>query len=337
MSEINKKNVLICKQIFDINNEYELNIYAGNTLECNFEKVFNVIHFDIIVGNPPYNKDVSKNNAKGQVLWTSFVNFSFNILKNNGYLVFIHPPNWRKPKHELQNIFFNNQILHLKIMSDTSANKIFKCSIRVDYYVLQKTNIHKDTIICDELNNVVNFKINNDTIYIPNYGINIHNKLNNIKINKLICINPRSHDTTRKFVSKKEDDIHTFKLLNTVSSKGNTYYYSSKIHPAQNIKKVMFSNGRYVYPFYDDGILGGTQSSIYMEVKNKNEGNNLVNFINSKLFKFLIKTSKFNNFAISHEFISNIPNLSSVINNIDDDKIYKYLKLTKEEIDIIKK
>jgi hypothetical protein len=25
MSELNKKNVLVCKQIFDINNEYKLN------------------------------------------------------------------------------------------------------------------------------------------------------------------------------------------------------------------------------------------------------------------------------------------------------------------------
>ena len=177
--------------------------------------------------------------------------------------------------------------------------------------------------------------INENTIYIPNYGLNIHNKIQNIKIKKLNCINPRSHDTTRKFVNKKKDDTYIYKLLNTTTIKGNTYYYSSKIHPAQNIKKVMFSNGRYVYPFYDDGILGGTQSSIYIEVTNKIEGNNLVNFINSKLFKFLIKTTKFSNFSISHEFISNIPNLSSVINDIDDDKIYKYLNLTNQEINII--
>ena len=29
MSELNKKNILIMKQIFDINNEYKLNIYEG--------------------------------------------------------------------------------------------------------------------------------------------------------------------------------------------------------------------------------------------------------------------------------------------------------------------
>ena len=33
MSELNKKNVLVCKQIFDINDEYQLNLYNGDSLQ----------------------------------------------------------------------------------------------------------------------------------------------------------------------------------------------------------------------------------------------------------------------------------------------------------------
>ncbi len=32
MCELNKKKVLVCNQIFDINNEYDLNLYDGDTL-----------------------------------------------------------------------------------------------------------------------------------------------------------------------------------------------------------------------------------------------------------------------------------------------------------------
>jgi len=32
MCELNKKNALVCKQIFDINNKYKMNLYRGNTL-----------------------------------------------------------------------------------------------------------------------------------------------------------------------------------------------------------------------------------------------------------------------------------------------------------------
>jgi type I restriction-modification system DNA methylase subunit len=55
MSEINKKNIFICKQIFDINNEYKLNIYEGDSLKVDYLKEFGIKQFDIIVGNPPYN------------------------------------------------------------------------------------------------------------------------------------------------------------------------------------------------------------------------------------------------------------------------------------------
>lgn len=37
MSELNKKNVYICKQIFDINNEFKLNIYEGDSLKLDIK------------------------------------------------------------------------------------------------------------------------------------------------------------------------------------------------------------------------------------------------------------------------------------------------------------
>ena len=42
MSEINKKNVVVCKQIFDIKNKYKLNIYCGNSLELDTLKEWNI-------------------------------------------------------------------------------------------------------------------------------------------------------------------------------------------------------------------------------------------------------------------------------------------------------
>ena len=55
MCELNKKNVLVCNQIFNINNEYKLNIYQGDFLSFNPKKIFNIKEFDIIIGkfHPP--------------------------------------------------------------------------------------------------------------------------------------------------------------------------------------------------------------------------------------------------------------------------------------------
>ena len=46
MGELNKKNCFVIKQIFNINNEYNLNLYEGNTLDININEVFCIDKFD---------------------------------------------------------------------------------------------------------------------------------------------------------------------------------------------------------------------------------------------------------------------------------------------------
>ena len=88
MSELNKKNVLVYKQIFDINNEYKLNIYEGDSLNVNYDKEFSIKEFDIIMGNPPYQKENKKNDtARGGTnnnLYLDFINNDISLLKKNG-------------------------------------------------------------------------------------------------------------------------------------------------------------------------------------------------------------------------------------------------------------
>jgi len=50
MCELNKKNVLVCNQIFNINNEYKLNLYEGDTLKFKPFEIFKVKQFDVILG-----------------------------------------------------------------------------------------------------------------------------------------------------------------------------------------------------------------------------------------------------------------------------------------------
>jgi hypothetical protein len=105
MCELNKKNVLITKQIFDINNMYKLNLYEGDSLSLDTNKEWGVKYFDISIGNPPYNNE----------LWCDFVEKSLKLLNNDGYLLYIHPPNWRKPEHKTGKIMLSYDILELYI------------------------------------------------------------------------------------------------------------------------------------------------------------------------------------------------------------------------------
>ena len=97
MSELNKKNVMVCKQIFNMNNEYKLNIYEGDTLNFSPFATFKVKQFDIIMGNPPYNKGGIKSHTgkqlgtKNETIWTKFVEKAFKWTKPDGYIAFINP------------------------------------------------------------------------------------------------------------------------------------------------------------------------------------------------------------------------------------------------------
>lgn len=89
MSEINKKNCFVIKQIFNMNNKYQLNLYCGYTLKMDIKKVFKVDKFDIIIGNPPYNKELTRVGALP--LYNEFIEKFIDLCR---YLTFIVPSRW---------------------------------------------------------------------------------------------------------------------------------------------------------------------------------------------------------------------------------------------------
>ena len=96
MCELNKKNILICNQIFNINNEYQINIYQGDSLKINTHEEWGIKYFDIIMGNPPYQQVDEKGHSKGggNNLYSKFIYKGYELLKKDGYLVFINPPTY---------------------------------------------------------------------------------------------------------------------------------------------------------------------------------------------------------------------------------------------------
>ena len=342
MSELNKKNVMICKQIFNINNEFKLNIYEGDTLQFNPYETFQIKQFDIIMGNPPYNKENKINYlARGGTnnnLYLEFVKKSILLLKNNGYLVFIHPLNWRKIGSKIFTEFINRNIHYLKL---NYGGEFFKnVSVKTDYYVLKNSNNKNYTSIIEYVNNKNNYISNivllNTLKFIPN----IFNEHINLILNKINlygkqyeCILSSDCHKTRSHVKKYKTDVFIYPLFNT---SGNPFeYFSSKPHKHQYFKKIILSNSGKLSPFYDDGKLGTTQDSMYILVDSNKEANILINTINSKLFTILIQICQWGNFRNEVLLFTyfKYPDFNIINTNIlNDEFIYNYYKLNKDEI-----
>lgn len=122
--------------------------------------------FDVIVGNPPYQKD----EHSSQKLWKTFLIRSMNnYLKDGGLLSLVIPTSWTKPVRstikgedkELSIIVRSNTILDY----DLDVNKYFNVGIDISTITLKKDGLdnnfvflHKDTIGSSIFTKLINSK-----------------------------------------------------------------------------------------------------------------------------------------------------------------------------------
>jgi len=281
-SDITPMNVFITTEILkceiqsrtgnDKEIKYSFNSNVGNTLSLDIEKKFGVDKFDAIIGNPPYNDD-SGNKGKGHMLWDKFVEKSLNeMLKENGYLIYIHPAVWRQIDHPCLNLIKDKQILYLEIHNVNDGIKTFKCATRYDWYVLENKENENETIIKGEDGkiNKINLKKWN---FIPNMMFD--------EIEKLIAKNNKNtldvnyyrsdYGADKKWVSKTKNNEFKYPVVYSINKNNELLLRYSNTNEKGHFgkSKFIFSNGT---GFYCDkkGDYGLTQWSycIYDNEKN---------------------------------------------------------------------
>jgi hypothetical protein len=319
MIEINPKNVKISKKIFGS----RANICCADFLQDS-EKCFNIFgttnNFDIIIGNPPFQDDISSIKvtvAQGRHdIYPKFFIKSFELLNEDGYLSFINSAKWRAPDKagdlkEMWDIFVKHNALFLKIYSAEETRKIFngKALTRIDYYIIQKNTKYNNTIVIDEKKK--EHKINlRDWHFLPNYDINnIKNILadegNGIKI----IYHSSQFDKRKPYVSETKKGDYKYPILHSHTIKeGNIFYWSNekelsgkKCVKMFDIPKVILIKGVYTYPTNDyKGEYGMSNYSFGVPINSKKEGNSVVNAINSEGFKRLISATKWSSNFTDH-------------------------------------
>jgi len=307
MSELNKKNVLICKQIFDINNEYKLNIYEGDSLKVDYNKEFGIKQFDVIIGNPPYNASGTK--ASGNTIWQLFVNNSIKLLKPNGYICFVHPNGWRKPNTEKGKFFGlfekmtnENIILYLEIHDTKDGMKQFNCGTRYDWYILQKKkNENHKTKILDQNN--ISYEINLSKYnWLANCELELIDKLvaNNNEEKCYILYSRSNYGADKKWISKVETKEFKYPVVHSTPKDGHRFVWSNKNDNGHyGIKKIIFGESGIYNPIIDiDGKYAMSQGAMAIIIDDINEGNKLSKFLCSSIFNRIIKACLWSSFRI---------------------------------------
>lgn len=352
--EMNKKNVHICKQIFDAKNEFKLNIYNGDGLKLNIKEKWGFDGFDVIIGNPPYQEQTEgkrKGGYGGKALWEKFVYHTLEKnLKKDGYMVFVHPSNWRKPEHELWDTMMSKQILYLEIHGESEGIKMFHASTRYDWYVMQNKKYTKNTDIIDEQKEKHNLDLRKWK-FLPNYKLEVMKDMivDNIDNGIDVMYSRSLYGTDKKNVKMKKIDDFEYQVMHNMTQNGYGFVYTNdktKGHFGES--KVILSFGRHQYPYNDfDGKYGMSQIVYGIPINSKKEGDDMIDAINSDEFREIIKATKWNTFYTEwrmfkyfkpdfyKKFLKDEKNtLTKVIkDNSDDDKSKKKKKVVKDDSD----
>lgn len=353
MCELSKKNVLVCKQIFDINNEYNLNIYEGDTLKFNPSEIFNSDQFDIIIGNPPYNKGGIRSHTgkqlgeKNETIWTKFIEKSFEWLKPNGYLTFINPLSWLRKSHSLHNTMLEKHILWMKLWDNSQSKGMINADIPLSIYVLQNklnSDKNKTKIISQlkrrQLNNTSEEYLNKE-YSIPLAHHSIFNKLINFieSGNLKLDFNKKTVKPSDKTKNQVLPTKHILKDMWAVDTytidDGIKVKKTTENHPHASLRKLIIANkSSFIGAFIDEGKLSLTGTHKFYITGDKLEL--IKNMLDYKIANIIGNYTKYGQDFLDDEAFTFLPDIRKLKKSkIDENKFYKLLGLSNDEIEII--
>jgi site-specific DNA-methyltransferase (adenine-specific) len=336
MGELNKKNCFVIKQIFNINNGYNLNLYEGDTLNVKLKEVFGKNKFDIIIGNPPYNEELTSVGAKP--LYNKFIEYYVN--KCN-MLSFIVPSRWfagGKGLDKFREMMINRtDILYIKQFHD--ASKIFGNSVDikggVNYFLIDKDynglcdyNGSKvkfntfDVILDSKYYDLVNKFLENDKI--TKYYIS--QDYYKIQTNDIRLIDENKKDYLKCYVSQQKGFI---KYIDK-----NEINKDTKSYKVITARAAFGANSSFGNTFIGNPNEVHTKSYISFNISSENEAKSLLSYMKCKLPNLLLSLRKSSQ-DISEATCKWIP-LPSLNKDWTDDMIYKYYNLSENEIKLIK-
>lgn len=242
-----------------------------------------MIQFDVTISNPPYSLD---SHNTGSTSYESFVEKQYELTKNNGLLITVHPPGLRKPNNSYKDILINNQVKRLSIHSSQEGKKTFNAGTPYDWYVLEKTPRTSGTEVrFQDTQEWISIDFRNYP-FIPNHSFDILQKYLNTD-SSIPRLNPQIGRAWRHICrSKTYDPLIPFEnsyiSINKTTASGElNFCYNKTQEPEATKKKVVFREGGNFYPYYDDGKYGVSDNCMFIIVNSKEEADDIIDYLNS--------------------------------------------------------
>jgi hypothetical protein len=336
MAEYNKNNCIMIKQIFNINNEFKLNLYEGDSLQLDIKKEFGIDKFDIVIGNPPYNEEF-KLTGSPTALYNKFVEY---YIDKCDLLCFVIPSRWFSCGKGLnsfrKNMLERTDIVYIKHFENAST--IFGKSVSIQggvNYFLKDTNYNGDC------------KFNGSMTKLNKYDVLVDSKYHNI-IDKLVSFNSittlyRSQgfykiETNDKRL-KVEPTKDTIKCYVSQQKGFEKYIYRTEIKKEYDFWKVITAravggaNSGFGNIFIGKPDEVHTGSYISFNINSEEEAKSLLSYMNCRLPNLMLSLRK-NSQDISKSTCKWIP-IPLLNKEWTDEEVYKHFNLLEEDIKLI--
>lgn len=312
MIEIDRGNVNTTFKIMDyLASGSKPNICCADTLKLKDEDLqrhFGVNRFDVVMGNPPFQspgENMAGTTAGRGSLWDKFVVNCVKLLKPNMFLVFVTPPMWRKPESSMWNLLTKNmRLTFLHIFDKKKSSKEFKVSQRIDMYIIRNTTDNSNTYVIDERGDFHTLDIAKFN-FLPNYAYNeISNIITDVEHGTKVIFNTIYHASSTKNKPRlTPDNDYKYPVVHNITKNGlGIRYVKDNTLGHFGVPKVLLNLNEQQYPYNDfEGKYGMTQLTFGIPITSKEEGDQIVEAINSDRFKEIIKATKWGAFQTEYK------------------------------------
>ena len=255
--------------------------------------------YDLVVSNPPYAKfNEGKRVSKNHNMSRDFISKAIDIIKENGYILFICPNNWQSysDRNILPELLSSYQFIHINI---NGAKKYFpKVGSSFTWFVLQKKKNKKKFSVANNyiLQSKEWVKIDKKVKFIPLYFSDVVQSILNKTLlssgdkYKIETTSNLHRYTKKDFLSEKKTDIFKYKIIHTP-----TQTLWSKIrHQYQSGWKVFISLTNQYKTFIDN--CGMTQSIAFVRCDSLEIAEKIKQELDNDIYKFLNNITRYGNF-----------------------------------------
>tara|TARA_B110000285_G_C15125467_1_gene619916 strand:- start:824 stop:2392 length:1569 start_codon:yes stop_codon:yes gene_type:complete len=343
MVELTSSNVDIAEKIFGTHANISNSDFLSDTNKWQTE--FNQKKFDIILGNPPYNKNGMRGKGRSDVglsvIWNKFVEMSITLMHANGHCLFFTPNSWTELKSSLSDKMLETQIIVFKNFDVVTAYKIFDKkagSLPLCYYLLENKDPYTTTLVHDSIiDEFVPFDLYKH-MFIPNKNIRLVKKVlektnGNLEDNYHFTPPKIKKDTTTYFSNYTQS--HPYPLVNYVHKKIYVSFSKNYSRMQNRRPKLILPNYSMGYPILDeDGIMdvGGRSSyAIFVEDDNINKLKKIQEFCFTNLAFTLINSLKTAQKFMSTRTFTLFPDVTKINVPMNDKSLEKYFDMNEIE------